>query len=172
LAGPAEIARIRRTGPVNKNQERQLAELLAIYREAELAVAAFYRVCANLCPEDAEFWKSIAAQEEAHAGFFARIQELFAAKPDAFQPGRPFSPVAVLTFIKGVQWNTERALKGELQRTRLIHVARDIENSLLESRFAECVRSEDADFTALMDKLMDETTEHHGIFSKMLAAAE
>ncbi|MCX5794599.1 MAG: hypothetical protein NTY77_03775 [Elusimicrobia bacterium] len=152
---------------MDTRQEAQIAEALAAMKEAEQAVADFYTACAKFCPGNGDLWLDLAQQEQRHARIAARMGEIFASRPEDFQPGRPFNAVAIRTFIKGVKCSQERALKGELQQRQLIGVARDIESSIIESRFSGIVQTEDQEFLELMRQLLDETADHHDMLDEL-----
>ncbi|MDD5628326.1 MAG: hypothetical protein PHU21_04635 [Elusimicrobia bacterium] len=153
-------------------QQAQIAETMAAMKDAELAVSEFYTVCANISPQDAELWQDLSKQEANHAQIVAQMEKLFATRPEDFRPGRPFNAVAIRTFIKGIKWNQERALKGALPRRQLIGVARDIESSIIESSFRNIVETQNQEFQELMKQLLDETADHHGKIDKLLKEAQ
>jgi hypothetical protein len=137
-----------------------IQETLEAMREAELAVAELYEACAETWPQDPPCWKELSAEERRHAENLSKMSALLAARPDVFSPGRPFRAAAVRTFIKGVRWNRDRVKSGELDLARFYSVARDLENSLIESRIAEIVITDDPEYTALAQRVVADTRRH------------
>jgi len=101
----------------------------------ERVVAAFYRICADMYKEDAEFWLAIVDGEEKHARNIERMARIVAAKSERFEIGRPFNVTAIRTVMTGVEQQMDRLKKGLITKDRLMIVARDIEASIMEKSF-------------------------------------
>jgi len=106
--------------------------VLTVMAEAEVALQELYKVCAQVWPEDQPFWEGIAAQEAEHAAAMKRMASLIEASPDDFIVGRTFNPVAVQTFIRGINTHRERFSRKEVPKRQALFIVRDIEQSLLD----------------------------------------
>ncbi|MBS1238359.1 MAG: hypothetical protein H6R39_19 [Deltaproteobacteria bacterium] len=54
----------------------------------------------------------------------------------------------------------ERLKKGEISEDSAISIARDIEQSFIESRYGEIVKTADVEYNTLVQKILNETARH------------
>lgn len=134
--------------------------VLAVMAEAEVAVGELYKVCAQKWPEDRGFWEYTANQEAEHAAAMKRMASLIEKSPDEYSAGRPFSPVAVQTFIRGVNTHRERIGRGEVPKRQAFFIARDIEQSILENKITEIARTANAEYNGLIKRIVNDTAAH------------
>lgn len=144
-------------------------ETLAHIERSEAVVGEYYRQCALRWPEAAAFWNAIAAEEDTHTRSVQQISAMLKDTPQKFRQGRTISPVAVKTFIRGVEEHKTRVAAGELDQKRALFIAIDIEKSLLENRFYEILQADTDDFGKLIARI---TVETRGHFSRMQAEAQ
>ncbi len=145
---------------------------LHLMTELEEAMAAFYRTCAQVRGEASEPWLDLAQEERCHAEYVTRMASLIAECPDRFERRRNLNPAAIRTFLDYVESTTERLRRRELPATdltRLLSMAYDMEQSILESKFGEIVRSTDTKFQALMREIMADTAAHRERLGRLLA---
>lgn len=131
----------------------------------ETALAALYAACGERFAEDRDFWEGIRRQEERHAQVVERLAALVTTHPDQFQVGRTFNSVAIRTIRANIESYTAKVREGQLARERAFFVARDIENSVLETNYAEAVRTDNLQFRQAMARLDQETQAHKQAFS-------
>ena len=81
-------------------------------------------------------------------------------KPEHFEKGRPFNIFAVQTMITGIRNNIEKLKKGEIREDKAIMIARDIEQSFIEFRYSEIVKTADIEYNTLVQKIVKETAQH------------
>src|SRR5512133_2123711 len=129
MIGPADIEKI--TG------------VLEAMAQFELRISAFYMSCADGSKEDAPFWMNLAQAEIGHASNMDRIRKLLTEKPERFEVGRPFNLVAIKTALSGIDHSIMLVAQGKVTRDKLLLMAKDIEQSILESRYAEIVKTGD-----------------------------
>ena len=138
--------------------------------ENELAVARLYEQFAETFEEDAEFWQGLATEEHKHARWIGEARDL--ARTEPVEPAAP--PVrlqAVEHMIQYVESIGERCRKGELTRVNAYALARDVENSLLESRiFGLFVPARDQ-LRALQERLVRDTSMHRQRIAEVLDRA-
>jgi hypothetical protein len=133
---------------------------IVLLREAELKVAQIYMLCAKRWPEDRLFWESIANDEHQHAAHLATMKELVESSPSDYSPGRPFNAPTIRTLL-GYFDSTIRKLKeGTMDASTAANVARDIEHSLLEAKYAELVRTQNPQYLALVEQIERDTFRH------------
>ncbi len=138
----------------------------------EGAMAEFYRVCGLARPKANELWLELEQQERRHVERLARMASLISERPDRFERLRNFNPVAIRTFIAYVESTTARLRRNELPAadlTRLLSTAYDMEQSILESKYGEIVRSTDGEYQALVQEIVADTNVHKTRLGNLLA---
>jgi hypothetical protein len=138
-------------------------DTLDVLAGLERAMASFYRVCAEAPGDSRDFWVDIEQEEMRHAQHLRRMAEIVVERPDRFEPNRAFSAVAIRTFMAYLESLTERVRTNAIPRTdqhRLLSLARDLEQSLLESKCHELVKTQDAEYRALIRGIIAETVAH------------
>ena len=136
--------------------------------ELEKAVSNFYAACGERWKEEEGFWIGLSQAESGHAGHLATMAGIMSERPRQFASGRPMNPIAIDTAISGIKANTEKVKKGDLQTKQAIFICRDIENSILEFRYAEVVKTDDLEFNTLVSRIVSETTRHRALIFKKI----
>jgi hypothetical protein len=129
-------------------------------RETERVVSEFYALCADTWPVDLQFWTKLSREELEHENNIIRMHQIVSGKPEHFEKGRPFNVFAVQTMITGIRNNIEKLKKGEIREDNAILIARDIEQSFIEFRYSEIVKTADIEYNTLVQKIMKETMQH------------
>lgn len=140
--------------------------VLSFMEEMEETVADFYRVCGELWTERREFWSVIEEDERKHVQHVGAMKEIISRKPERFEKGRPFNIMAVQTFIRGIRNNITKAKAGELKMSGALFIARDNEQSFLESRYSEVVKTEDIEYLTLANTIVRETLNHKAVIDR------
>jgi rubrerythrin len=143
-------------------------EILEMISEAELAMGEFYRACARVTRDDHDLWTILEEEEKKHHAMVRRISEMVSERPDHFRLGKPFSENALRTFVGWLRERTKRMSVGEVPAKAPLHVARDVEQSLIELRFCEAVQSDDVDFNELLNRIREETFFHRERISRRI----
>ncbi|MHB9098249.1 MAG: hypothetical protein ACYC5X_10570 [Syntrophales bacterium] len=134
----------------------------------ELSLSEFYRSCAEASEEDEIFWMNLAQAEINHAKNMERIKEILTNKRERFEAGRPFNLIAIKTALSGIEDSTTLVAQGKVTRDKLLFMARDIEQSILESRYAEIVKTGDIEYQTLMREIVTQTYEHRQLIQKAI----
>lgn len=140
---------------------RSVMELLKVLAETERAIADFYDACGRMWHEEGAFWDRLVQDEKKHAECMQRMSTIIFQKQHLFAIGRQISPVAARTFIRGIEENKERCLRGVLSHKQMLFIARDIERSIIEDKFYEVVTTDDLEYNTLAKAIMVETIEHN-----------
>ncbi len=138
----------------------------------EGAMAEFYRACGQARHEAIEPWLELEQQERRHVERLARMANLISERPDRFERLRNFNPIAIRTFIAYVESTTARLRRNELPAadlTRVLSTAYDMEQSILESKYGEIVRSTDGEYQALVREIIADTADHKAKLGDLLA---
>jgi len=140
----------------------------------ESALAEFYGAVAERRPSDTEFWIGLQKEERQHEACIRRMIALVSTHRERFTANRPFSPAAIRTFLGYVGATTQRLKRGEIptgDERPVLALARDMEQSVIESRFHEVARSSDLDYQTLVRQVMEETVAHRSRIVARLAGA-
>ena len=135
----------------------------------ELTIGELYAACARQWPEDEPFWLDVSRQEAEHARAVERIVLLISKKPDHFLTAKAIRVAAVETIIAGIERTTDQVRNGRLLKNNLMAIAVDIENSVMEKKFFEMIKTADPVFLELCHDIMAQTREHKQRFEKRLA---
>ncbi len=147
-------------------------ETLKALERLELSMASFYGLCAERTATGQEFWAALAREEDGHAAAVRRMAAILAERPDRFEPNRAFQVPAVRTFIAYVESLAQRLRTGEISQAdqhRLLTLARDLEQSVIEGKWNEIVKTTDAECRALLRGIVSETREHQARIAARLA---
>ena len=151
---------------------KSIVALLKSMAQLELTVSRFYTVCAQVMDDEKVFWLGISGQEENHAKSLYRMYIILIARPERFEKDRVFNTTAISTFISGVTAHIERVQKGDLPKKSVLILARDIENSLLENKISEIVKTDDVEYQSLAKSIVSETDNHKGVIQEKIRQLE
>jgi len=126
----------------------------------ELAVADLYRMCSQVWLADKEFWADMEQAELKHAENIHKIGKTVLEKPELFELAHPMRFVALRTSISGIKWNMERIRKKDLSEKNMFFIARDLEQSALEAKYAEILKTDDSDSKSLINEVLSDTVAH------------
>jgi rubrerythrin len=150
----------------------KLERLLKSMVDVELAVARLYSACARRWPYEAAFWEGLAREEETHATRIQQLGSLVSKSPDDFEMGSsfPLNEAAIDLVVKYVNNATDQVEKGEMSREKLITLARDLENSLVEKEYAKMLKSRNKQFSDILAAIHKDTERHRNLLEKKLSS--
>ena len=137
-----------------------LTKVLKAMADFEHAAAELYGMCGQTWEADKEFWADMERAEIKHAENIIRMSEIVSLKPEGCQSGHTFKPEAIWTSISGIQWNIERLVKKEITEKNMLFIARDVEQSMLESKYGDAVKSNDPEYQSLLKEIISDTVAH------------
>jgi len=149
-----------------------LLNLLKDMSKIELALAELYKSCAARWKQDEDFWVMLEREERRHAEIITKIGGIVSERLAKMETGRRFAPAAIQTFLKGVRDYNELVKKGGLQREKMFFIARDIENSIIEGKYAEVVKTNDLEYQTLMKEVMSDTYKHRKLIDQKIEEAK
>jgi len=148
---------------------KEIIVTLGLMTEAEKSLSSFYLLCGEKLTDDRAFWEKLSADEASHAESIAKMAGIVIDKlGEGFTNNRAFNRISINTFMTGINKNVEALKKGALAGRRIYFIVRDIEQSLLEAKYAEAVRTNDAGYTELLKKIMQETRLHHATLEEKI----
>ncbi len=153
---------------MHQNDLQAILGIMDIISEAELALGEFYRACSRIAQDDQDFWSILEEEEKKHHAMVCRISEMVTERPDNFRMGGSFNEGALRTFVGWLREKTKRIMVGATPAKDFLHIARDVEQSLIESRFCEAVQSDDVAFNELLNRIHEETFFHRERISRRI----
>ena len=147
---------------------KTILEALKVMKEFELTVAELYRTCNSVWPEDDALWKNLEQAEMRHAETVEKMISILSQRPDFFEPNRLFKPAAVRTSISGIRGDIERLKKREIPKDKILFIARDLEQSAIESKYFEIVEGRDVEFQNMIEELRIDTMAHRDELNKRI----
>ena len=147
----------------------QTLETLEMMARAEEAIERLYETCAGLWKESEDFWQGLAGEEKCHAEIIRTMAAMLAGNPEHFQAGRPFSAGVLKTFISGIEHQIESVTHTVVPEVNAMRIALDIEQALIEARYAEVVKTDDRHFQDLANEIVRETAVHRRLVDKKIA---
>ncbi len=150
---------------------RKVLQVLEVMGQYELNLSAFYDACAEAWKAESAFWSELAQAERTHAANIQKLSEILAKKPERFTLARPFNTIVLNTAIAGIKNNIAQLKAGTLNEFKALILARDIEQSILESKYAEIVKTQDMEYQTLMGDIVNQTNTHKNTIQKKLENA-
>jgi ferritin len=148
----------------------RITKVLESMIKFELMLSDFYKQCADIWTEDPSIWQNLAYAEIHHAENIQKMREIITKKRESFEAGRPFNLIAIDTAMAGLKDNISRLTSSTFSCEKMLIVARDIEQSILESHYAEIVKTADPEYQSLMEGILSQTYEHKKIIQKKIEA--
>lgn len=147
---------------------KTISRTLDVMAELELAISEFYKTAGDRWPEDRAFWSSLAEAEVIHAGYLEKIKDILNRKPQEFEMGRSIAISAVAEVLSGVRNLIQRLKNGEFNRKAILLLSRDLEQSVLESKYTELLKTEDMEYQKLISEIALQTEEHQKLLIKKI----
>ena len=154
---------------MNQVNLEKLQDTLKILISLELTMGEFYKICSTTWSEDENFWKGIGEQELQHAKYLQKMSDMISTSPDKFVLGRNFNPLAINTVVSGMKKNIELIKSNALTKVKALYLARDMEESALESKLDEIVKTEDLGFLEFARKIHVQTQKHKEAFNNKIS---
>ena len=134
--------------------------ILDLARLVELSMEDFYRACAGRCPETADFWLGLAAEEHQHAQYVRRIRDLVQDKSEEFRPRKSVTLDEIREFIHTVETETCDVVSGIRESTDLPGLSVRFEALMLEHGFFDLLETENDTYRSIVGEMRRETTDH------------
>jgi rubrerythrin len=138
-------------------------QALKLIEELEYTLADFYAAAAQLQPGNAAFWLDLVQEERQHGSYVQKMIGMIETHPERFHANRAFNLAAIQTFAAYVKNTTSRLISGEVpagDEKYFLALARDMEQSVIEAKFNEIVKTADVEFQALMRQVVADTLTH------------
>jgi hypothetical protein len=146
---------------MEKKVSENIFDVLKNMEAFERIVAALYLSCSQAGSFDKDFWTDMGEAEIKHALNLQRMMELISKKPESFELNSHFRSAAIKTAMSGVQWHMDRLKKNGLTEEKMLYIARDLEQAILENSYNNIVKTSNPEFQSLMNEIVSETAAHH-----------
>ena len=145
---------------MNQVKIDQIKNTLALMERFEVWIARLYKECSEYLIEDQDFWMAMANSEINHAESINRMYELFSKNPDGYDIETPFKDIALVTAMDNRREDIEKIRNKTLTKAQILQIAKEIELTILESRYNTFLRSREKEYTELVERIVKETREH------------
>jgi hypothetical protein len=146
----------------------RITKVLDAMIQYEISLSSLYENCAEIWKENGEFWRDLSQAEIGHAENIKKMMEILAKKPERFEMGRPFNLMALSTALTGVKDKIKRVSEKGFSLEKMLILARDIEQSILESHYGEIVKTDDGEYLNLMKNILSQTYDHRMMLQKKM----
>ncbi|MBP1659190.1 MAG: hypothetical protein H6P95_382 [Candidatus Aminicenantes bacterium] len=137
------------------------AQVLEALREIEHLIADLYRRFAKYFPKDRGLWEALSQDEQSHAAAADELKRLLGETTAPATSGR-INLAALSTYRKGLEDHVHRLERGEINRTKALFTARDIEKTLVERSFYDLIQSDHSGFKEGQARVIESTRSHLG----------
>jgi rubrerythrin len=146
---------------MEKKVSENIFDVLKNMEVFERTVAELYLSCSQTGSFDKDFWTDMGEAEIKHARNIQRMIELISQKPERFELNSHFRSAAIKTAISGIQWHMDRLKKNGTSEEKMLHIARDLEQAILEKSYNTAVKTSHSEFQSLMNEIVSDTVAHH-----------
>ena len=147
-------------------------DVLNAMADAEVALRDLYKVCAEKYPGNADFWNEISEAEDRHSLNMIRMTGVVSLNHEEFIVGRHTHEAGIRTFIRGINSTKNRLMSGELDQKKSLYLSKDMERSLLESKYKDFLKTDNIEYNVLVSEIVRETEEHNATIDKKIAEME
>lgn len=135
-------------------------QILASMEQLEKTIAQLYELAAQQWPLYAALWNNTAGDEIKHAEYIKNLTAILTKNRDRFSINRPINITAVNSSVAWINKNIADIKAGKLNSDKMFFLARDIEQSILESKYSEFLKTDDREYNELVKLIVKETVEH------------
>lgn len=146
---------------MEKKVAENIFDVLKNMEAFERTVAELYLSCSQTGSFDKQFWTDMGQAEIKHARHISSMMELISKKPESFELNSHFRSAAIKTAMSGIQWHMDRLKKNGLTEEKMLYIARDLEQAILENSYNSIVKTGNPEFQSLMNEIVSETVAHH-----------
>ena len=138
----------------------QILQTLDDLCHLEAAMAAYYLACSEKWKPISSLWMELAIEEEHHEKIIGDLARVVKVHPDQFKPGLKVQPIAISSFVENINEKTSDVLKGQVTLSEALSFALGIEESIIEGRFFEIIKSQNQTYLKFMDAMSRDLAQH------------
>ena len=137
----------------------------------ETTIGELYEACSMKWQEDRDLWLSLSEQEKAHAEHAKEMKQEFLNKNQEFIVNPNFSILVIDSIILYIVSIITKLKKGLFTKNQMLIIARDTENSLLETNYQKIATTKNQEYLKRLNILIQQTQEHKKLISDKIIAA-
>jgi len=149
-----------------------MSKTLEMMAGLEMVISEFYKCAGDSWKEDREFWVDLAQAEVSHAEYIRKMSGILNKKPQEFESGRPLNVAVINMVISGVRNNIQRLKNGELNKKQTLFISHDTEQSILESKYTEILKTKDIEYQKLVSEIALQTETHKKLLVNKIEKAK
>jgi len=149
--------------PVNNYPKEKVLEIFDIMYSIETELAALYTVYAERFPEESAFWSKISRDENNHGENVKKMKKLIPSDDFVYKVEKTFTPKAGILMLQNIKLNIKNAHEQPVSIKQAFVTARDLENSLFESKYMEFLVTNNKEFNNLIDININQTSDHKAL---------
>ncbi|MEI6845451.1 MAG: hypothetical protein WCK36_00225 [Candidatus Firestonebacteria bacterium] len=149
--------------PVNNYSKEKVLEIFDIMNSIETELAALYTVYAERFPEESAFWSKISQDENNHGENVKKMKKLVLSDDFVYKIEKTFTPKAGILMLQNIKLNIKNVLEQPVSIKQAFVIARDLENSLFESKYMEFLITNNKEFNNLIDINISQTAAHKAL---------
>lgn len=151
--------------------DQEILKILSLMSDLEFRVSELYAECAGQYAENGQFWSELSRAEIGHGEAIRKMAGLYAEKPDDYRVARPFTAVSINAAIKWAKERLEQLRSDPLPEEKMLFIARDLEASLLESKFTEYLATGNIEFNNFAGSLAKDTQDHQRALTEKIISS-
>ena len=145
---------------MNNQVMQNTLQVLNTLEKLEKTVAQLYELAAQQWPLYAALWNDTAKDEIKHAEYIKTLAAILTKNPDNFDINRPINTMAINSSMVWINKNIADIKAGTSDSNKMFFLAIDIEQSILESRYSEILKTDDPEYNELVKLIVKETVGH------------
>lgn len=145
---------------MNEKEKNEIIQVFNTLANIELSFAELYEANSKFWVNEADFWLSLAREERDHVAYVKNMSQIIQQAPDQFIQGKPFRPISLQTAEQTAKTLIHKINSSQIDREEIFNIALDIENSILESKYNDILKTENSLYRDSVDKLVKDTYKH------------
>jgi hypothetical protein len=145
---------------MNPQEIDKVLQVFDLLADTETALAELYETCGKFWEADAKFWLGLATDERRHNEYIKSMRRIIAATPEQFSQEKPFQPIALQTMIYTIKTLMQKVSSNQITREEIFEVTRDIEKSVIESKYESILQSNNSQYNAIVKQIVIDTLTH------------
>jgi hypothetical protein len=145
---------------MGESQLEKIANILSKMSELESAIGQLYAECAKKYPEEMDFWSLLSNEEFKHGEDIMRASRIVSQNFNIFSLVRPYNTTVLNNVIRYVKDIQVKVTQGTLSKKELLTSLRDLEQSLLETKGLDFLKTDLLEYNAIAKGISEDTIRH------------
>lgn len=141
---------------------------LNLVKEVEMAVSEFYKLSSQVMEKHKTFWNDLSQAEIIHSQNIDKVASLISKNPNKYVENKEFERSRIESLLFHVEEGINQIRNGKLSGNKIFFVAKDIEKSIIESKYGEIVKSSEAEYLNIFREILRQTILHNEIIESRM----